>query len=46
MKVLNNTVETEESCNCKNKNNCPLDRKCLTPNINLRSTDHAEPAQP
>ena len=33
MKVLNNTAETEESCNCRNKNNCPLDRKCLTPNI-------------
>ena len=25
--------ETEESCNCRNKNNCPLDGKCLTPNI-------------
>ena len=33
MKVLNKTAETEESCNCRNKNNCPLDRKCLTPNI-------------
>ena len=33
MKVLNNTVETEESCNCRNKNNCPLHGKCLTPNI-------------
>ena len=33
MKVLNNTAETEESCNCRNKNNCPLDGKCLTPNI-------------
>ena len=33
MKVLNNTAETEESCNCRNKNNCPLDAKCLTPNI-------------
>ena len=33
MKVLNNTAETEESCNCRNKNNCPLDRKCLTPII-------------
>ena len=32
-KVLNNTVETEESCNCRNKNNCPLDGKCLTSNI-------------
>ena len=33
MKVLNNTAETEESCNCRNKNNCPLDGKCLNPNI-------------
>ena len=33
MKVLNNTAETEESCNCRNKNNCPLDGKCLTSNI-------------
>ena len=33
MKVLNNTAETEKSCNCRNKNNCPLDGKCLTPNI-------------
>ena len=33
MKVLNNTAETEESCNSKNKNSCPLDGKCLTPKI-------------
>ena len=33
IKVLNNTVENEESCNCRNKNICPLDGKCLTPNI-------------
>ena len=33
IKVLNNTTEIEESCNCRNKNNCPVDRKCLTPNI-------------
>ena len=33
MKVLNNTTEIEESCNCRNKNNFPLDGKCLTPNI-------------
>ena len=33
MKVLNNTPEIEESCNCRNKNNCPLDGKCLTLNI-------------
>ena len=25
MKVLNNTAEIEESCNCRNKNDCPLD---------------------
>ena len=33
MKVLNITAEVEESCNCTNRNNCPLDGKCLTPNI-------------
>ena len=33
MKVLNNNAETEESCNCRNKNNCPLQGKCLTPNM-------------
>ena len=33
MKVLNNTAEIEESCSYRNKNNCPLDGKCLTPNI-------------
>ena len=33
MKVLNNKAEIEESCNCRNKNNYPLDGKCLTPNI-------------
>ena len=33
MKILNNTAKIEESCNCRNKNNCPLDGKCLTPNI-------------
>ena len=26
-------AEIGESCNCRNKNNCPLDGKCLTPNI-------------
>lgn len=30
---LDNTVEIEESCNWKNKNNCPLDEKRLTTNI-------------
>ena len=33
MKVLNNTAEIEEGCNWRNKNNCPLDGKCLTTNI-------------
>ena len=33
MNVLNNTAEIEEGCNCRNRNNCPLDGKCLTPNI-------------
>ena len=33
MKVLNNTAETEEGCNCRNRNSYPLDGKCLTPNI-------------
>ena len=33
VKVLNNTTEIQESCNCRNKNNCPLDGKCLTQNI-------------
>ena len=33
MKVLNNTAEIEEGCNCRNRNNCPLNGKCLTPNI-------------
>ena len=31
MKVLNNTTEIEESFNCRNRNNCPLDEKFLTP---------------
>ena len=33
MKVLNNTTEIEEGCNCRNKNSCRLDGKCLTTNI-------------
>ena len=24
---------SSESCNCRNRNNCPLDGKCFTPNI-------------
>ena len=33
MKLLNNTAEIDESYNCRSKNNCPLDGKCLTQNI-------------
>ena len=33
MNVLNNAAEIEEGCNYRNRNNCPLDGKCLTPNI-------------
>ena len=33
MNVLSNTAEIEEGRSCRNRNNCPLDRKCLTPNI-------------
>ena len=33
MKVLNNTAEIEEGCNCRNRNSWPLDVKCLTPKI-------------
>ena len=33
VKVLNNTVEIEEGYNCRNRNRCPVDGKCLTPNI-------------
>ena len=33
MKVLNSNAEIEESYNRRNKNICPLDGKCLTPNI-------------
>ena len=33
MKVLNNTAEIEENCNCRKKNNCSLDWKNLAPNI-------------
>ena len=37
MKVLNNTAEIEESFDCRNKNNCPLDGKGITPNIIYKS---------
>ena len=33
MKVLNNTAEIKESCNCRNKKNFSLDGKCLTPSV-------------
>ena len=33
MNVLNNTADIEEGCNWRNRNNYPLDGKCLTPNI-------------
>ena len=33
MNVLSNSAEIEEDCNCRNRSNCPLDGKCLTPNI-------------
>ena len=33
MEVFNNIAEIDQSCNCRNKNNCPLDGKCLIPNI-------------
>ena len=33
MKVLKNDNEIQESCNCRNKKNCSLDEKCVTPNI-------------
>ena len=33
LKTLNNTAEIVECCNCRNRNNCSLDGKCLTLNI-------------
>ena len=33
MRDLNNTADIEKSCNCRNRNNCPLHEKCLTSNI-------------
>ena len=33
VKVLSNTADIEEICNCKNKNNYPLDGKYLTLHI-------------
>ena len=37
MKVLNNTTETEESCNCRNENKCTLYGKSPTPNIEYQT---------
>lgn len=31
-KILNPEVQYRD-CNCRNKNNCPLDNRCLTPNV-------------
>ena len=28
-KVLSTTKNVDQSCNCRNKENCPLDGKCL-----------------
>ena len=36
MKILSDTAEIKESCNCRNKNNCPFDG--LTPNIIIPAT--------
>ena len=33
MKVLNNTAEIKESCNCRNKSNSPFDERFLSLNI-------------
>ena len=33
MNVLNKSAEIEEGYNWRNKNNCPVDGKCLTTNI-------------
>ena len=33
MKVLSNTAKIEEGCNCRHRNNFPLDLEFLTPNI-------------
>ena len=31
--ILHQNNETKDECNCRNKNYCPLDGKCLWPNI-------------
>ena len=33
IKFLKNTTKVEKSCNCRNRNNCPQDGKCLTSNM-------------
>ena len=37
LKLLNNIAKIKESCKCRNRNNCPLDGKCQTPNINYKA---------
>ena len=43
MKVLNKMAETEESCNSKNRSNCPLVGKYLTSNIYKTQVTPNEP---
>ena len=32
-KITNNTEETKSSCNCKNKDKCPIENKCCKTNV-------------
>ena len=36
-KNILNLKQTSFGCNCRNKDNCPLDGECLTPNIIYRA---------
>ena len=36
-KIVLNPKQTSFGCNCRNKDNCPLDGKCLAPNIIYRA---------
>ena len=36
--ILNPSKQSQEGCNCRNKNNCPLDGKCLSENIIYKAT--------
>ena len=36
-KNILNPKQTSFGCNCRNKDNCPLDDECLTPNIIYRA---------